>query len=68
MLTNYAAYLIRCWRDRTGLKRVEIVHVQTGERALAGSEAEALAWIDSHGAGAFSRIPEVTGTVPKEID
>ncbi|HZS94931.1 MAG TPA: hypothetical protein VFA78_09050 [Chloroflexota bacterium] len=49
MLTSYAAYLIRCWRDRSGLNRVEIVHVQSGERSLAHSTAEALAWIEGHG-------------------
>lgn len=58
MLTSYAAYLIRCWRDRTGLKRVEIVHVQSGERSLAHSTADALAWIELHGARETCPAPQ----------
>lgn len=49
MLVSYAAYLIRCWRDDVQVQRVEIVHVQSGERTLVHSTEAALGWIDQHG-------------------
>lgn len=50
MLTHDGTYLIRCWKRGRETCRVEVIHVQSGERALLDSTAAALAWIDNHGA------------------
>lgn len=59
MLTHHGTYLIRCWKQGKETCRVEVVHVQTGERALVHSTSAALAWIDGHdcqgGDGAVER-------------
>jgi hypothetical protein len=47
MLTHDGTYVIRCWNRGKDTCRVEVIHVQTGERALLSSTAAALAWIDS---------------------
>lgn len=49
MLVSYGAYLIRCWRQGSEVKRVEVVHIQSGERVLVHSAEAALSWIDQHG-------------------
>jgi hypothetical protein len=49
MLTNYGTYLVRCWRDGGEVTRVEVLHVQSGERVLMRSAEAALHWIDRHG-------------------
>ena len=49
MLVSYGAYLVRCWHEGAEVKRVEIVHVQSGERVLVHSAEAALTWIDRHG-------------------
>jgi hypothetical protein len=46
MLTHDGTYLIRCWKRDRETCRVEVIHVQSGERALLDSTAAALAWID----------------------
>jgi hypothetical protein len=51
MLTYHGTYLIRCWKHGKETCRVEVVHVQTGERALLHSTSAALAWIDSRDGG-----------------
>jgi len=51
MLTAYDAYLIRRWRQENEVSRVEVVHIQTGERLLVQSTAAAFEWIDRHRGG-----------------
>ncbi len=46
MLTAYGAYLIRCWWNGEEVCRVEIRHIQTGERVVVRSTAAALECID----------------------
>ncbi len=46
MLTPYGAYLIRCWWNGEVVCRVEIRHIQTGERVVVRSTAAALEVID----------------------
>jgi hypothetical protein len=48
MFNRYAAYMIRCWRDDCALRRLEIVHIQSGERVVVESLSAALEWIDAH--------------------
>jgi len=45
MARLYGAYVLRCWRLDGGAERVEVAHVQSGERAVVASLAAALAWI-----------------------
>jgi hypothetical protein len=62
MLTHHGTYLIRCWKRGDETCRVEVVHVQTGERVLLHSTSAALAWIDGRGrdvpSGASQIVPE----------
>jgi hypothetical protein len=46
MLMAYGAYLIRCWWNGEAVCRVEIRHIQTGERVVVRSTAAALEVID----------------------
>ncbi len=46
MLTHRGTYVIRFWTSGKEICRIEVVHVQTGERAVLRSTADALAWID----------------------
>jgi hypothetical protein len=57
MLTNYGAYLVRLWRDGGEVTRIEVLHVQTGERVLLRSAEAALEWIDRHGSDPSPQDP-----------
>ncbi len=41
----FGSFLIRRWRFAGGAERIEIEHIQTGERALLDSLPAALDWI-----------------------
>ena len=45
MAKEYCAFLLRCWRLGTDAQRVEVTHIQSGERALVASLAAALDWL-----------------------
>jgi hypothetical protein len=45
MAQVYCSFLIRCWRNGDHEQRVEIEHIQSGERALIGALDAALEWI-----------------------
>lgn len=48
--TNYASFLVRCWRATGGGQRIVIEHVQSGERvavpSLGAAAARIAAWVD----------------------
>ena len=48
MPTRYSSFLLRWWRLTGGGQRVEIEHIQSGERTLLGSLPAALDWIGAH--------------------
>ena len=50
MLVKYGAYLVRYWGEASHVRRVEVVHIQTGDRVLFSSVEEAMAWIDERNA------------------
>ncbi|MGH2442199.1 MAG: hypothetical protein ACRDFX_03425 [Chloroflexota bacterium] len=58
MLVSYAAYLIRCWCEGAEVKRVEVVHIQTGERVLLHSTEAALSWIQDQSPVVQSHPPK----------
>ncbi len=48
MSRSYGSFLVRCWRLDGDEQRIEVEHIQTGERRLATTVAEAIDWICSH--------------------
>lgn len=71
MLTAYGAYLIRCWWNGEAVCRVEIRHIQTGERVVVRSTAAALEWIDGdcpERRRSVEEGPDGQGGVPPEDD
>ena len=48
MSRAYGSFLVRCWDLNGDEQRIEIEHIQTGERRLATTVAEAIDWICSH--------------------
>ncbi len=65
----YSSYLIRCWRLVDGAGRVEVEHIQSGQRTRVASLGAALRWIEAgppvplDGAGPERGVP---GEVPVE--
>jgi hypothetical protein len=47
MTSPYASVVVRCRRLRDGARRVEVEHVQSGQRVRVQSVAAAPAWIDA---------------------
>jgi hypothetical protein len=45
MAKQHQSFVVRCWRLDRGEKRIEIEHIQSGEKYLAHSTAEANEWI-----------------------
>lgn len=45
MAKHHQSFLIRCWQLDRGEKRIEIEHIQSGDRWLAHSTSEAIDWI-----------------------
>ena len=47
---RYSAFLLRCWLIGDE-QRIEIEHIQTGERTRCSSALSAIAWLYAHTAG-----------------
>jgi hypothetical protein len=47
MPRQYDAFFVRHWRLEDDGRRIEVVHVQTGERTLFASLPQAVAWLDT---------------------
>ena len=45
MAKRHQSFLVRCWQLDRGGQRIEIEHIQSGEKHLARSTAEANEWI-----------------------
>jgi hypothetical protein len=45
MAQIYCSFLIRCWRSGDHEQRLEVEHIQSGERVLVRSLSAALEWI-----------------------
>ena len=59
------SFLIRYWHLGAGARRIEIEHIQSGERALVASAAAALDWI---GARAGATTAPVPAPLTREVD
>lgn len=44
---RYGSFLLRCWRLTSGRYRIEIEHIQSGEKRRLSSLAAALEWIEA---------------------
>ncbi len=60
----YSSFLVRWWRLGSGHQRIEIEHIQTGERALLDSLRAAFNWIDALGDGPA----HAPGSTPDQVD
>jgi hypothetical protein len=54
MARRYGSFLIRCWALASGELRLEIEHIQSGDRTRTTSLTEGLAWIKAR-ASQFDR-------------
>ncbi len=59
------SFLLRYWHLGAGARRIEIEHIQSGERALVASAAAALAWIGARAGAAAAPTPAL---VTREVD
>ncbi len=60
MARRYGAFLVRCWHLDGGAERVEVAHIQSGERAVVTSLAAALAWIAARAGDAVAPRPALS--------
>ncbi len=72
MKKQYGSFLIRCWRLSNKTYRVEIEHVQSGEKADAISLEAVQGWIESHIPGVITETeqppaPSLTLVLPMPI-
>ena len=51
MARRYAAFIVRCWLTGAGEQRIEIEHVQSGEKTRCASALSAVAWLYAQTAG-----------------
>jgi hypothetical protein len=54
---RYTSFLVRCWSLADDRRRLEVIHVQSGERARVGSLDEAFAWLAARTAPAPAAAP-----------
>jgi hypothetical protein len=59
MPRHYDAFFVRHWRLEDNARRIEVIHVQTGERTLFATLPQAVAWLDTH-----TVTPQGDGAVP----
>ena len=65
MSKRYASFMLRWWRHGARSELVEIERIQTGERLLFRSLADAFDWIAAHGGDAsHSAAPMASATLP----
>ncbi|HEX5504171.1 MAG TPA: hypothetical protein VFW96_16215 [Thermomicrobiales bacterium] len=59
-----SSFLVRWWRVRDG-ERFEVAHIQSGDKVLVASLADAAAWIGAR-AGAASDPPTADPAPPRD--
>ncbi len=59
------SFLIRYWHLGAGARRIEIEHIQSGERALVASAAAALDWIGTRAGATAAPTPAL---LAREMD
>lgn len=66
MARNHHSYLVRCWEIGTGSQRIEIEHIQSGNRTVVGSLEAAIVWLK---ADPDRRVSEaIAATRPCPVD
>ena len=48
MVRRYSAFLVRYWIFGHGAQRIEVTHIQSGEKTITTSLPAALDWIGRH--------------------
>ncbi len=49
MARVHSSFLLRCWQVGGGGRRIEVEHIQSGERTVCADVAAAVDWICTHG-------------------
>jgi hypothetical protein len=65
---RYASFFIRWWRIDSGQQRVEIEHIQTGERTLLDSLRAAFKWIGTRERDTVSDRDSAPGQMDSTLD
>lgn len=65
-MSTQQSFVVRCWRLGSREPRIEIEHVQSGQRRLAHSTKEALEWIDGFASEPEQQRQAVTLSVTQE--
>lgn len=48
-MRRYRSFLVRWWDLQSGERRIEVEHLQSGERTVVATTAAAVEWIDTQG-------------------
>jgi hypothetical protein len=67
MARRYGSFLIRCWALGGGELRLEIEHIQSGDRQQTTSLTDGLAWIKAR-ASQFDRTSSATPAEPGDCE
>jgi len=57
MARHYGSFLVRCWQVAADQQRIEIEHVQSGQRTCVPSLADMVRWMEAHWARASADRP-----------
>jgi hypothetical protein len=61
------SFLVRYWELGRGERRLEIEHIQSGDRVVVASPAAAWDWITAHAAAAGRGPPSVPGRPAPDV-
>jgi hypothetical protein len=65
MVKGYESFLFRWWRLEDGHQRIEIVHIQSGDRTVLEAVSDALSWLEWRStANGGERVPPRFPTSP----
>lgn len=57
-MAQYRSYLLRWWDLQSGEWRIEVEHLQSGERTVVATVEEAVAWLAARSDPAGRRAPQ----------
>lgn len=66
MARHYGSFLIRCWTLDGGESRVDVEHIQSGDRTQVSSLSAGLAWIEAR-AGLSDRANRADAAEPRKV-
>ena len=66
MARHYGSFLVRCWEVGADQRRIEIEHVQSGQRTRVSSLADVVRWMEAHCARASAGGPSEADRARRE--